>query len=68
MRPKAITDQYPWSLVSLSFSLGIKHTLEPLQANLGVGISRFGARIVLSRGRECGPVASMGSGWPNYHW
>jgi hypothetical protein len=42
--------------------LGIKYTLKPLQADLGVGISRFGARIVPSRGGERGPVASMGGG------
>ena len=66
--PEAVTNQYPWFLVSLSFSLGIKHMLEPLQADLGVGISRFRARIVPSRGGECGLVASMGSGWPNNHW
>jgi hypothetical protein len=48
--------------------LGIKHALEPLQADLGVGIPRFGAGIVPSRGGERGPVASMGSGWPDNHW
>jgi hypothetical protein len=42
--------------------LGIKHALEPLQANLGVGVPRFRERIVPSRGGERGPVASMGSG------
>ena len=68
MRPKAVTNQHPWLLVSLSSSLGIKHALEPLQANLGVGVPRFGACIVLSRGRERGPVALMGSGWPDNHW
>jgi hypothetical protein len=67
MRPETITNQHPWFLVSLSSSLGIKHALEPLQANLGVGIPRFGARIVPSRGGERSPVASMGGGWPNNH-
>ena len=60
MRPKAVTNQHPWLLVSLSSSLEIKHTLEPLQANLGVGVSRFGARIMPSRGGVRGPVASVG--------
>ena len=62
MRPEAVKNQHPWLLVSLSSSLGIKYTLKPLQADLGVGISRFGARIVPSRGGERGLVASMGSG------
>jgi hypothetical protein len=66
--PETVTNQHPWLLVSLSSSLGIKHALEPLQANLGVGVPRFGARIVPSRGGERGPFASMGSGWPNNHW
>ena len=67
VRPKAVTNQHSWFLVSLSFGLGIKHTLDPLQANLRVRVSRFGARIVPSRGTERGPVASMGGGWPNNH-
>ena len=68
VRPEAVTNQYSWFLVSLSFGLGIKHTLEPFQAKLGVGVSRFGARIVLTRSGERGPVASMSGGWPNNHW
>ena len=68
VRPEAVTNQHPWLLVSLFSSLGIKHALEPLQANLGVGVPRFGACIVPSRGRERGPVASMSSGWPDDHW
>ena len=68
VRAEAVTNQHPWFLVSLAFSLGVKDTLKPLQANLRVSVSRFGARIVPSRGRERGPVASMGGGWPNNHW
>ena len=64
MRRKAVTNQHPLFLVSLAFGLGIKHTRQPLQANLRVSVPRFGARIVPSRGGERGPVASMGSGWP----
>ena len=64
---EAVANQCSWFLVSPFFGLGIKHTLEPLQADLGVGISRFGARIVPSRGGKRGPVASMGGGWPNNH-
>jgi hypothetical protein len=68
VRPEAVTNQHPWLLVSLSSSLGIKYALKPLQANLGVSVPRFGVCIVLSRGRERSPVASMGSGWLNNHW
>ena len=68
VRPETVTNEYPWVLVSLFSGLGIEHTLEPLQANLGVGVPRFGACIVPSRGRERGPVASVGIGWPNDHW
>ena len=68
MRPEAVTNQHAGFLVSLFSRLGIKHALEPLQANLGVGVPRFGACVVLSKGRERGLVASVGSGWPNNHW
>jgi len=68
VRPETVTNQHPWLLVSLSSSLGIKHALKPLQADLGVGVPRFGARIMPSRGGERGPVASMGSSWPDDHW
>ena len=68
MRPKAVTNQHAWFLVSTSFCLWIKHTLEPLKADFGVGISRFGACIVLSRGAKCSPVASVGNSWPDNHW
>jgi len=68
MRPEAVTNQYPGFLVSLFSRLGIKHALEPLQADLGVGVPRFGARIVPSRGGERGLVASMGSSRPDNHW
>jgi hypothetical protein len=67
VRPETVTNQYPGFLVSLFSRLGIKHALEPLQANLGVGIPRFGARIVLSRGGERGLVALIGSSWLNNH-
>src|SRR5436305_14222109 len=67
MRPEAVANQHPWFLVSTLLGLGVKDTLEPLQADLGVGISRFGARILPSGGGEGGPVASMGGGWPDDH-
>jgi hypothetical protein len=62
---ETVTNQHPWLLVSLFSSLGIEYALELLQADLGVGIPRFGARVVLSRGGEHGLVVSMGSGWPD---
>lgn len=68
MRPEAITDQYPWLLISLFSRLGIKYALKPLQANLRVSVPGFGVGIVPSRGRERGLVASMGSSWPDNHW
>ena len=45
----------------------MKNTLEPLETDLGVSISRFGNRIVPSGGGERGPVASMRASWPNNH-
>ena len=68
MRPEAVTDQYSRPLISSFFGLGIEYTLEPLQADLGVGVARVRAGIVLSRGGECSPVASMSAGWPGDHW
>jgi hypothetical protein len=65
---EAITDENPWFLVSLHFGLGVKHPFDPLQADLGVGVSRLGARVMSSRGGICGPVALMGCGWPDDHW
>jgi len=67
MGSKAIADQDAWSLVSSFFGFGIKYTLEPLKADHRVGISRVGARILPSRCRKSGPVASMGIRWPDYH-
>lgn len=57
----------PWFLISSFFGLGIEYTLEPLQANFKIGISRIGARIMPSRGGERDPVTSIGSGWPDNH-
>jgi hypothetical protein len=67
MRTEAVACQHPWLPVSSFFGLGIKHKPEPLQADLGVGESRFGARIVPSGGGERGPVASMGARGPDDH-
>jgi hypothetical protein len=67
VRSKAVADQDAWFLVSSFFGFGIKYTLELLEADLRVGISRVGARILPSRGRKGSPVASMGIRWPDYH-
>ncbi len=67
MRPEAVANQYSRSLVSSFFGLGMEYTLEPLQADLGVGIARIRAGIVPSRGWECGPVTSMSASWPDDH-
>jgi hypothetical protein len=67
MRPEAVADQYLRSLVSSFFGFGIEYTLEPLQADLGVGIARIRAGIVPPRGRECGLVTSISAGWPDNH-
>lgn len=67
MSPEAIRDEDPWFLVSLHFGLGVEHTLDPLQADLRVGVSRLGTRIMPSRSGKCGPVASMRFGRPDDH-
>ena len=43
MCPEAVPYQHSWFLVSSFFGLGIKYTLELLQADVGVGKSRLGA-------------------------
>jgi hypothetical protein len=68
VRPETVKNQHAGFLVRLSSRLGIKHALEPLQASLQVGVPRFRDCIVPSRGGERGPVASMGSSWPNNRW
>jgi hypothetical protein len=67
VRSKTVRNQHSWFPVNPSFGLGIKDTLEPLKANLGVGVPRFGTRIMPSRGKEGSLVTSMGSSWPNYY-
>jgi hypothetical protein len=67
MAPEAVTDQDAWSLVSPFSGFRIEYTLELLEANLRVCIPRVGVCILPSRGRERGPVASMGTRWPDDH-
>ena len=59
MRFKANINQDTWSLINSFFSFKIKYTLEPLEANYKVGISRVKAYILLFKGRERGLVASI---------
>lgn len=65
MRPKSIADQYSRSLVSSVLGLRIEYTYQPLQADIRVGVSCLSTRILPSRSRERGPVASMSSSRPN---
>lgn len=53
MRSEAVANQNPWFVVRPCFGLGIKDTREPVQADLGVGISRS-----LSTGMHCKQQAS----------
>ena len=41
---------------------------DPVQANLGVGVSRLGAHKMPSRGEVRSLCASMGCGWPDNQW
>jgi len=68
VRTEAVTYQHPWFLVGSCLGLGVKYTFDPLQADLGVVISSFGAGIMPSRGIERRSVASMGRRRPNDHW
>jgi hypothetical protein len=65
--PKAVENQYAGSLLSTFLGLAVKYTLEALQTEVGVGISRFIARILPSRNRKGRPVASMEGCQPNNH-
>ena len=59
MYSKAVVNQDAWSLVSSFFGFGIKYMLKSLEANHRVGITRVGARILSSKGRERGLVTSI---------
>jgi hypothetical protein len=65
---KAIADQDASFPISSFLGFGIEDTLKPLKANHRVGIPGLGAYILLFRGRKRGPVASMGTRWPDYYW
>ena len=53
---EAVTNKDPWLLIRSVFSLGIKHTFDPLQADLGVGVSRLGTHKMPSRGGVRSPL------------
>ena len=63
MCPEAVTNENSWFLIRLCFDLGIKYKFDPVQADLGVGVSRRGARKMPFRGRIRSSCASMGYGW-----
>ena len=67
MRLKAILYKHPWFFISSFSSLGIKHALEPLQADIGVSKARFRARIQPTRGGVRSPVISISSSRPVYY-
>lgn len=67
MRSEAIVDYYAWFLISLFFGLEIKYKLEPLQADIGVGVSTVRVRIVPSRSGVRHPVSSVSRRGPDYH-
>jgi hypothetical protein len=67
MCPKAIKDQYTGSPISMFLSLKVRYTLEPLQVNIRVDVSRLIARIPRSRSRKGSLVTSIGSSRLNDH-
>ena len=66
--PEAVKNENSWFLVRLYFSLGIKYKFDLVQADLRVGVSKRGARKMLSRGRIRSLCASMGCGRPDNQW
>lgn len=67
VRREAVLYQHPWFRVSPFFGLEVKHTLEPLQADIGVDKSRFGARIKSFRGGIRDSIISIDCSRPDYH-
>lgn len=39
MRSKAISDKHAWSSVSKFFYFGVENMLEPLQTDIGIGVT-----------------------------
>jgi hypothetical protein len=65
MRAKVIIDQDSRSVIRPSSCLRVKYTLNPVQADGGVGISSFGTGKVPSRSGVSRPDASMCGCWPD---
>jgi hypothetical protein len=65
VRPEAVINKNLWLLIRLWFSFRIKHVFDPVQADLGVGVPRLGARKMLYRSRVYSLCASLGCGWPD---
>lgn len=61
MCSKAAKNQNAWSPIGTFLSLIVKYTLELLQADVRVSISRFIARILPSRRREHSLITSISS-------
>jgi len=68
VRPEAVINKNPWFLIRPWFDLGIKYIFNPVQADLGVGVSRLGALKMPSKGGVCSLYASMGCCWPDDQW
>lgn len=66
MRCGAVPDQYSWSSARSQLGKGIEYVLNPVEADLRVGISGTGAGKMPSRSRVCGPCNSMCHGGPYY--
>lgn len=60
VRSKAIPHKHSRSVVSSLFSLGVKHKLEPLQADIRIREAGIGARIDPARRGIRGLVGPMG--------
>jgi hypothetical protein len=59
MRAEAIAHKHAWLVVSSFLRLRIKHTCEPLQADVRVGVPSLGAGILPAGGGKGGPVTSV---------
>jgi hypothetical protein len=68
VRPEAVTNKNPWFLIRRGLVCGSNTSFIQLQADLGVGVSRLGARKMRSMGGERSPGTSVGCGWPDNQW
>lgn len=65
--PKAIADKYPWLPISTSFSLRIKNSFNPPQANKRVIVTCFRKSIEPSQSRVCRSVPPVSRCRPDNH-